>query len=220
MINSQIKEKIKKEAVKFFKGVDGSHDWTHVERVTKLALVIGEQEKANLDVLELASLLHDIGRKEEIDSKGKICHAQKGFELAKRVLQKYDICKKDIDNILHCILTHRFKNKHVPQTIEAKVLFDADKLDSIGAIGIARDFLFTGNAGSNNLYTGKEKKLSKEIKNYSYSKEDSAILEYEITLKKIKNKMLTRIGKNMAKERHKFMKQYFDRFWKEVEGKL
>jgi len=173
-----------------------------------------------LDILEVASLLHDIGREEEMNSKGKICHAQKSFELAKKVLQKYDICKKDIDNILHCIIIHRFRSNHIPETIEAKVFFDADKLDSIGAVGIARSFLFTGSSGSNNLYTGNEKKLSKKSKDYTYSKEDSAILEYEIKLKKIKDKMITKTGKNMAEGRQNFMKQYFNRFWKEVEGKL
>lgn len=220
MISKQIKEQIKDEARVFFKGASGCHDWTHVERVTKLALNIGKQEKVDLDVLEVASLLHDIGRKKEIENKGNFCHAEKGCELAKEILQKFKINKKDVDNILHCIITHRFRNRHTPESIEAKVLFDADKIDSIGAVGIARDFLFAGNAGSGNLYTGKEKELAKQKRDYSYTKEDSAILEYEIKLKKIKDKVITRTGKKIAKERHNFMEDYFKRFWKEVKGEL
>ena len=71
MIEQKIKEKIRDKAKIFFKNASGCHDWTHVERVTKLALKIGKKEKADLDILEIASLLHDIGRKEEMKNKGK-----------------------------------------------------------------------------------------------------------------------------------------------------
>ncbi|MCX6717058.1 MAG: hypothetical protein NTU76_00060 [Candidatus Taylorbacteria bacterium] len=108
----------------------------------------------------------------------------------------------------------------MPKTIEAKILFDADKLDSIGAVGVARDFLFAGNAGSGNLYTGNEKRLAKSDKNYDFTKEDSAILEYEIKLKYVKDKVITSTGKKIAKERHEFMKAFFERFWLEVKGEL
>lgn len=220
MIKKAIKKAIKKEAVVFFKDAGGCHDWTHVERVANLALKIGRKEKADLDILEIAALLHDIGRKEEMKSKGKFCHAEKGAELARIILKKHKLDKTDIEDILHCIITHRYRNSHEPKTIEAKVLFDADKLDSIGAIGIGRIFLFAGNAGSNNLYTGNEKRLSKQKKDHSYTKEDSAILEYEIKLKKIKDKMLTATGKKVAQARHDFMEEYFDRFWQEAKGEL
>jgi uncharacterized protein len=202
MVSKKIKENIKKEAKTFFEGCTACHDWTHVERVTILALKIGKKEKANLDVLEIASLLHDIGRKEEMEHKG------------------YKLDEEIIENVLHCIITHRYRNEHKPKTIEAKVLFDADKLDSIGAVGIARDFLFAGYIKHGVLYSGNEKKLAKTNKDYAYTDEDTALLEYEIKLKKIKNKILTKTGKEFAKERDNFMKQFFKRFWKEVEGKL
>lgn len=183
---------------------------------------IGKEEGADLDVLEIAVLLHDIGRKEEMGSRGGFCHAEKGAEIARDILAEYDLGQKEIDNIIHCIITHRFRNSHVPKTIEAKVLFDSDKLDSIGAIGIARAFLFAGNAGSGNLYIGNERKIAKKanVKDHAFSEEDSAILEYEIKLKKVKNKIITNTGKRIAEERHRFMKEYFDRFWKEVKGEL
>lgn len=220
MINKTTKEKIRIYAQAFFKNASGCHDWTHVERVTKLALKIGKIERADLDVLEVAAILHDIGRREEMKSKGRFCHAEKGAELAKVILEKLKIDKQDIDNVCHCIISHRNRNNHEPKTIEAKVLFDADKLDSIGAVGVARDFLFAGYAGSKTLYTGNEKKLSKQNKDYAYSKEDSAILEYEVMLKKVKNKMKTKAGKKIAQERHVFMQDFFERFWKEVKGEL
>lgn len=213
-------QEIEKEARVFFEGASGCHDWSHVERVKKIALKIGRLEGADLKIIEIASLLHDIGRKEEMKTRGSFCHAEAGAKIARKLLEKYSLSADQVENIVHCILSHRFRNDHVPDTIEAKTLYDADKLDSIGAIGVARDFLFAGYAGSNCLYTGNEKKLAKSKKDYSYTKEDSALLEYEIKLKYIKDRMLTKSGKMIAKDRHEFMENFFQRFWDEVDGKL
>ena len=216
------KEKMKKIenfAKGFFEGASGCHDWRHVERVRNLALRIAKEEKADEKIVEAAALLHDIGRKEEMESKGSICHAEKGAIVARDILEKLGIDQESIEAIAHCIASHRYRKGNIPETLEAKVIFDADKLDSIGAIGIARDFLFAGNAGSGNLYTGNEKRLAKTGKDYSYTEEDSAILEYEVKLKFVAGKMMTKTGKNIARDRHLYMKDFFDRFWKEVEGK-
>jgi uncharacterized protein len=218
MGEKEIIEKIEKEARKFFVGASGCHDWTHVERVRNLALHIGKKEKADLFVLEIAALLHDIGRKEEMKCEGRFCHAEEGAKIAQKILIKYDINREQIKNVAHCVQAHRNRNQCIPKTIEAKCLFDADKLDSIGAIGIARDFLFAGIAGSKNLYTGNEKKLAKSKKDHSYTKEDSALLEYEIKLKYVKDKIVTKEGKRIARERHQYMKEYFARFEKEIKG--
>lgn len=216
-INKEIIKQIEIEAKKFFVGASGCHDWTHVERVYNLAMNIGKQEKADLSVLAIACLLHDIGRKEEMKSRGKFCHAEKGAELADKILHRYKIDQNSLDNILHCIISHRYRNNNIPKTIEAKVLFDADKLDSIGAIGVGRDFLFAGYLG-HALYTGNEKKLAKSKEDFSYTIDDTAILEYEFKLKNVKNKILTKTGKMVAKNRHDFMVAYFKRFWQEVKG--
>ncbi len=216
-ISREIIQKIEKEAKKFFIGASGCHDWTHVERVCNLAMNIGKKEKADLSVLMVACLLHDIGRKEEMVSRGKFCHAEKGAELANKILKKYNLDQNILDNILHCIISHRYRNNNIPKTIEAKVLFDADKLDSIGAVGIGRDFLFAGYL-RHALYTGNEKKLVKLKKDKAYTVDDTAIMEYEFKLKNIKNKILTKTGKKIAKARHDFMAAYFNRFWQEVRG--
>ncbi len=218
-------QEIEKIAKKYFKKTNPCHDWTHIERVKKLALHIGQKEGADLEILEIASLLHDIGRLEEEKNKGqkkcgtKLCHAEIGAKEARTILKKYNFSTKKYNNIIHCIQAHRFRGKNKPKTLEAKILFDADKLDSIGAIGVARGFLFAGGPGSQTLYTGNEKKLAKNNKDYSYTKEDSAILEYEIKLKYVKNRILTSTGKQIAKARHHFMEKFFQRFWQEVEGK-
>ena len=148
-------------------------------------------------------------------SKGSICHAEKGADMAREMLEKYPIPREKKENIIHCILTHRYRNSHVPETIEAKVLFDADKLDAIGAVGIARAYLFAGEVGAvlHNPHA-----IPEQTK--PYSKDDTGYREYRVKLSRIKDKMLTSEGKRMAQERHAFMEDFFERFLKEHEGLL
>ena len=207
----------------YFQDASSCHDFTHVERVRVLAKRIARKEGADEFVVELAALLHDIGRAKEMQSKGQICHAEWGEKEARKILERMQIEEKTIENVCHSIVTHRHRNQHVPQTIEAKCLYDADKLDSIGAVGIARDFVFAGYIGASvpkPLYTGQEKELARTGKDYSYTIEDSALLEYEVKLKHLYKKMLTTEGKKMARERHAYMKEFFTRFWKETKGLL
>ena len=213
-------QEIEKEAKEYFRGASGCHDFRHVERVLKLALHLGRAEKADLGILEVAVLLHDIGRREEMKAKGAFCHAEAGSALAQKILGKYKFDKDTVRNIIHCIRAHRFRDRrNVPKTIEAKALFDADKLDSIGAVGLGRAFLFAGGPGSGNLYTGNERRLAKTGRDYSFTKEDSAFLEYEIKLKKIKDGMLTASGRRIALARHRVMVSFWQQFWQEVAGK-
>jgi len=198
-----------------FKKAKHSHNWDHTERVYKLSMHIGKIEGADLDVLAIAAFLHDIGRAVQDLAKGKICHAEEGARIASRVLADYDILKDKKDNIIHSVLCHRFRNSHEPQTIEAKVLFDADKLDAIGAVGIARDFLFAGEIGAvlHNPHANPDDTLP-------YTKDDTGYREYCVKLSKIHKKMLTEEGKRMAQGRHAFMVAFFERFLKEHEGEL
>ncbi|HHX58842.1 MAG TPA: hypothetical protein GX706_03690 [Candidatus Moranbacteria bacterium] len=141
--------------------------------------------------------------------------------MAENILRKYKLPEGIIEEVKHAVISHRFRNDLQPKTIEAKVLFDADKIDSIGAVGIGRAFLFAGNAGSGNMYTGREKELAKlnNPKKFVFTKEDSAVLEYEVKLKYVKDKVLTLAGKKIAFKRDKFMREFFKQFWLEVEGK-
>lgn len=223
-ISMQIINKIEAEAKKYFSKASGCHDWTHIERVRDLVLRIGKKEKADLRILEIAALLHDIYKPEEMRAMGKFCHAEKGAKTAKRILGKYGLDKSVIDRIAHCIIAHRTKNNHMPETLEAKILYDADRLDAIGAVGIARDFQFAGFIAAQLtepklLYTGREKQFVKSGRKYDYTSDDSAILEYEKELKYIKNKLFTREGRRIGKERHNYMKKFFERFWLEVRAK-
>lgn len=208
-------DKIINEVKNKFSNSSKSHDWEHTQRVYNMCMHIGKIENADLEVLRLAALLHDIGREEQDKSKGKICHAERGAVLAKEILEKYNVDKVIIDKVIHCIETHRFRGKKVPQTKEAQILFDADKLDSIGAIGIGRAFIFAGEIGAKVHNKDVDIKRTK-----SYTEEDTAYREYMVKLRKVKDKMLTNEGKRIAEGRHKFMEEFFDRLNKEVAGEL
>jgi uncharacterized protein len=223
-MEKKIIKQIEAEAKKYFQKASGCHDWTHVERVRDLVLKIGKKEKADLGILEIAALLHDIHKPEEMSAMGKFCHAEKGAETARKILKKYGIGDSAINKVAHCIAAHRTKNNYAPKTLEAKILFDADRLDAIGAIGVARDFQFAGFIAAQLtepklLYTGREKQFVKSGRKYDYTLDDSAILEYEKELKYIKDKLFTREGRRIGKERHNYMKKFFERFWKEVKAK-
>jgi len=207
--------KIREEARRFFSKATGSHDWDHTERVYELCLRIGKKEKADLEILKLAALLHDIGREEEDRSNGKICHTERGVALAKKLLEKHHLEKERIEKILHCIKSHRFRKRNIPKSKEARILFDADKLDSIGAIGIGRAFLFAGEIGAMLHNKGLDLRKTKP-----YTKDDTAYREFLFKLSKIKDRMFTKEGKRIARERHKFMVEFFKRLNKEVDGLL
>ncbi len=219
MTKKQLLEAIETEAKKYFEDASGCHDWTHVERVRVLAKRIAKAEGADLFVVEAAALLHDIAKTEEMRAKGGFCHAKEGAKRATEILTRLGVGAEDIGHIAHCIHGHRNRSSARPETIEAKVLFDADKLDALGAVGIGRSFLFAGMAGSRTLYTGNEKELAKTGKDYSYTSEDSVFLEYEQHLRHHKDKMLTGTGRAIAKERTAYMKDFFRRFWDEVKGR-
>lgn len=206
---------VRKEVKRVFADARGSHDWEHTERVAKLCLHIGKKENADLEVLHLAALLHDIGREHQDKANGTICHAEKGAAIARELLGGYALEEALIEKVVHCIETHRFRGDHVPQSKEAQVLFDADKLDAMGATGIGRAFLFAGEVGA--------KLHDKEIvveHTAAYSREDTAYREYLVKLVTLKDRMLTEEGKRMAQARHQFMVEFFNRLNREVEGEL
>ena len=206
-------DEIRVFASKCFSNARGSHDWDHTQRVYNLCMHIGGIEGADLEALEIAAYLHDVGRSYEWESKGAVCHAERGAEIARDLLKEYPISDERKANIIHCIRSHRFRGNHQPASLEANVLFDADKLDAIGAVGIARAFLFAGEVGAklHNPYVRPEDTKP-------YSEEDTGYREYKLKLSRIKDRMLTREGRRMAEQRHGFMEMFFERFTQEYGG--
>ncbi|MEW6076555.1 MAG: HD domain-containing protein [Thermodesulfobacteriota bacterium] len=198
----------------FFLAAQGSHDWEHTRRVVDLTRTIGALEGADMAVAVTGALLHDIGRCHQDNAGGALCHAQKGADLAVAILEQFDFSANQIKNIVHCIAAHRFRKPPEPETLEARVVFDADKLDAIGAIGIARAYLFAGELGACLHNPEIDVTLAP-----SYSVNDTGYREYLVKLRWIKDRMLTAAGREMARQRHEFMELFFSRFLAEYEGK-
>jgi uncharacterized protein len=176
--------------------------------------MMGPAENADMDVLGAAAYLHDIGRALQDAANGAICHAEKGAQMAEPMVAALPLSKKQKQNIIHCVRSHRFRNQHKPATIEAKVLFDADKLDAIGAVGVARAFLFAGEVGARLHNPDLEAESTRP-----YSVDDTGYREFKVKLCKIKDRMLTAQGRKWARERQAFMEDFFNRFLAEYEGK-
>ena len=212
-LGSEITEKIRAAATLFHEEEGGCHGHDHSLRVHTTALQIGTKMAARLDILSAAALLHDIGRRDESKSRGQICHAAIGTELAAPILTGLGFSEPDIKMISHCIATHRFRGENPPLSLEAQILFDADKLDSIGAIGIGRAFLFAGQVGAR-LHNNDIDISSTS----SYTIEDTAYREFRIKLSRIRDRMQTPMGRRLADERHQFMKDFFTRLDTEIKG--
>lgn len=212
-IGQHLIDQLRQVSEKFCREEGGSHGPDHSERVFQTAMAIGEAMAARVDILAAAALLHDIGRNKERTSRGKICHADKGAAMARPLLEQLGYCKDDIDAICHCIRAHRFRGKIQPKSLEAKILFDADKLDSIGAIGIGRAFLFAGQIGSRLHNPDVDPATTK-----SYSTEDTAYREFQVKMSRVKGQMLTPIGQKIASRRHLFMERFFDQLNQEIYG--
>lgn len=206
-------EKLRKISAEYCLAEGGSHGPDHSERVYSVSLAMGERLQAKLDILAAASLLHDIGRRFESESRGKICHARKGAELAVPILHDLDFSSRDIKLITHCIRSHRFRSQEKPETLEARILFDSDKLDSIGAVGIGRAFLFAGQIGAK-LHDAE----TDHSKTESYSTDDTAYREFQVKMSRVKEQMLTALGRQLAERRHKFMEIFFDELNNEIYG--
>jgi uncharacterized protein len=215
MVEEAVFARIEAEARAFCEQARGSHGWDHTERVLALCLHIGRIEGADLEVLRLAALLHDIGRPLEDESQGRDCHAEIGARLARQMLEAHGLPEDLVARVEECVATHRFRGRRCPETLEAKILFDADKLDSIGAVGIGRAFLFAGEVGAR-LPDPK----ADHAHTRPYTADDTAHREFVVKLCRVKDRMLTAEGRRLACDRHDFMVAFFDRLDREVAGEV
>lgn len=192
---------------------DSCHDFDHTCRVVAHAVTIGrELPEARTELYLTAALLHDIARPEEAASRGTRCHAELGAIAAYEIAQRYGFCAEDCQIISDCVATHRYRKQTIPATLEAKIVFDADKLDSLGAIGIGRAFLFAGKIGAR-LHNSEMEALSSP----AYSREDTAFREYLVKLRHLPEVMFTAPGRRLAHERMEIMRVFFDNLQRECE---
>ena len=188
------------------------HDWWHIYRVWQNAKHIGQKEKADLFIVELGALLHDIA-----DWKFHDGDFTKGPQVAGKWLEKCGVEKEIIDRVKHIVENVSFKGAKVKskmKSLEGKVVQDADRLDAIGAIGIGRCFTYGGYAGVEMYNPDQKPVLHKSFEEYSKSHSSSINHFYEKLLL-LKNLMNTKTGKRLAQRRHVFMKLYLREFLQE-----
>lgn len=212
-VNTELLKGLHETGKEFCLEEGGSHGPDHSERVFQLAMAMGRKMDARLDIIAPAALLHDIGRNQESRTKGNICHAELGAEMADPILTELGYSTTDRAAVCHCIRSHRFRSGTSPATLEAEIIFDADKLDSIGAIGIGRAFLFAGQIGAR-LHNAEIDPDETD----SYSTEDTAYREFQVKMAKVRNRMLTPIGRQLAQRRHEFMEIFFAELNREIYG--
>ena len=193
-------------------GAEAGHDWFHIERVWKLSKKIAEKEGGNLEVIELSALLHDIA-----DPKFHNGDETLALKISKDFLEEIHIDTELIEQVLFVIKNISFKNRaEAPENhpLELQIVQDADRLDAIGAIGIARTFNFGG--FKNNLMYHPEIKPNLGMNKEEYKKSNGTTINhfYEKLLL-LKDLMNTETAKKIASERHDFMLQFLDEFYKE-----
>lgn len=193
-------------------GAEAGHDWFHIERVWKLTKKIAKTEKCNQDVVELSALLHDIADPKFHDGDETLA-----LKISREFLESQNVEEEIIQQVLFIIQNISFKNRgEVPKDfpIELKIVQDADRIDAIGAIGVARTFNFGGFKNNLMYHPDIEPKLNMSKDEYKKSNGTTINHFYEKLLL-LKDLMNTEEGKKLAEERHQFMLNFLDQFYKE-----
>ncbi len=202
-----------------------AHDLNHVFRVYNMCLHLAKYQKnVDMDILEAAALLHDIARTEEdTDNSGSVDHAVLGGEFSYNFLIKLGLDEAFADNVRKCIISHRYRSDNPPLTKEAQILFDADKLDIIGAIGLCRSYMIASEYKQNIYYHGDIPTYLQTNSSDGTSKgriidisKHSPNIEYELKFKNIPNLMHTSEAKKIALKRVAFMEAFFLELDKEI----
>ena len=196
---------------------DAGHDRHHIYRVMNAALDIGEYitdrgEKIDTDVLIAACLLHDIGREKQYADK-KIDHAYAGGQMAYDFLMGRKWPEDKANHVKECILSHRYRSDNPPQTIEAKILFDADKLDAAGAMGIARVLIYCGQVNEPLYILDEDGGIV-----FGGKKSASFVQEYNYKLKKLYDAFHTERAKELAAKVQKASADFYEAIIEEISG--
>jgi uncharacterized protein len=204
---------VKKE----LKDAEGGHDWFHIERVFKNTILISREEKVNVFVISLAALLHDIADPKFYNGDETI-----GPRVASEFLKKQKVSSSIIEHVVHIIKHISFKNSFDKESekftsIELKVVQDADRLDAIGAIGIARCFNYGGFKNRTLYNPAISPNLTMTKEQYKTSDAPTMNHFYEKLLL-LKDQMNTASGKKIAAKRHAFMEMYLQQFYDEWNG--
>jgi uncharacterized protein len=215
MLKEEFFDNLKEQIREYFEET-GGHEIEHTERVYRLSLTIAKTEDVDLDILRASALLHDIARKKQEEMNDKICHAEEGAKMAKDILEKTEFPKNKIEQVWYAIKSHRYSGGIKPNTNEAEILQDADRLDAMGAVAISRVFAYNGKR-NRKVYDPKippKKDYEKDTPN------STALNHFYEKLFKIKPELFnTKKAQELAREKYKFMTEFVARFIEEWQGK-
>ncbi|MBT4856295.1 HD domain-containing protein [bacterium] len=215
MNKSEVIEKTREFVRKEMEGEGSGHDWWHIDRVTKTALTIGKEEKADLFIVELGALLHDIA-----DQKFHNGDETVGPRVATQWLESLNTEQYVIDAVCQIIkdISYKGANTATPmKTLEGQIVQDADRLDALGAVGIARCFAYGGHK-QQPIHSPDINPINHAtFEEYKKTKTTSINHFYEKLLL-LKDRINTESGKKIAQERDLFMQQFLDQFFAESEG--
>ncbi len=208
-------EMLKEEVMAYFEPTDDLHGWSHTQRVLNMANRITEDLKVDSDVVRMAAMLHDIANPLEMRGDCK-CHAEKRAEMAREILGKTSLNPHLIGQVCYAIKVHRVSKRLGADTIEAKVLQDADRLDALGAIIVAR--CFDWSSQKKRPYYDPDA----PVRDFYDGSPSASTIHHmqEKILRLTPDKFHTPVAKEIAKGRYEFVSQFVDRFIKEWKGEL
>jgi uncharacterized protein len=203
------------EARQFYPQDDSAHDFDHVLRVTRLAAKLAQQEGADVTVVLLAALCHDLPTPQAEDSRH--LHHLASADFAAQLLTSRGLAAQRVANVVHCIQAHRFRDQtRQPQTLEAQCLYDADKLDSIGAIGVARAFAFAGRTGERLWHTPVSAIPLPSAK--PTGADYTPVHEFVYKLQKLCATLYTPTARQIGAERHAYLVAFFQQLDREMQA--
>lgn len=201
---------------------DAAHDFDHLVRVMALADTIAAREGGDLPTIWAAVALHDIGQPRELRHGGD--HALIGAAMAAELLQDTQFPQAVIPAVQQAIREHRMTGGILPGTIAGRVLFDADKIDGLGAIGIGRLYMITGRYNQK-VYTPVPAEIEEPVdpalvRQLRRRPDYSPSIEFQLLFGNLPDRMATATGRELARERYTFMEEFFTRLRREAEGEL
>lgn len=200
-----------------FSGEATGHDWYHIQRVLNNAKLIAQDVKCDNFILEMGALMHDIADHKFVDD-----YQNETNKRVRALLTHVSVCEEDIEKVLHIVHNCSFKaglSENNMKSIEGLIVQDADRLDAIGAVGIARTFAYGGKSG-NMIYDPEIKPTQFKSEDEYRTKRTHTINHFYEKLLKLKDSMNTEAAKKIAEKRHLFMEQFLEQFYDEWNGKI
>ena len=203
------------QARHYYAAADPVHDFDHILRVLALVERIGQVEGADMEILRAATLLHDASGATPGKTNRQEHHLASAA-VADKVLLEAGWPPERREAVLHCIRAHRFRGTEAPQSLEAKILFDCDKLDVLGAIGVARTVAYAALAGE--PLTGEPSEKFKATRQKEPGEPHTPYHEFLFKLTRVKDQLHLASTRAVAEARHQYLADYFERLAREVRG--